>query len=37
MSDLCRCNFFGVCRGDICVKLIPVAAVLLAFAEEVSV
>ena len=32
VSDLCRRSYISVCRGGICV-----AAVLLVFAEEVSV
>ena len=35
MSDLWRRSFIGVCRGG--VSLICVVAVILAFAEEVSV
>ena len=35
-SALCRRNYIGVCRGGVC-GVICVAAVLLVFAEEVSV
>ena len=36
VSDLCRRSYFGVCRGGVCERVICVPAVLLVFAEAVS-
>ena len=36
MSDLRRCNYFGVCKGNVSVSDC-VAAILLVLAEDVSV
>ena len=37
VGDLCRRSYMGVCRGSVCVRVICVAAIILVFAEEVSV
>ena len=37
MSDPCCRSYIGVCRGGVSVRVICVAAVILGFAEEVSV
>ena len=37
MSALCRRSSIGVCRGGVCESALCLAAVILVFAEEVSV